>query len=289
MNRFADLFQKHGPQAAQLAVVGGGTIFGGAWFLSNCLYNVEAGHRAIKFNRISGVGEHVYAEGTHFVVPWLEHAIIYDVRSRPRTLVSLTGSKDLQMVNISLRTLCRPEESKLARVYRYLGLEFDEKILPSIVNEVLKSVVAQYNASQLITQRELVSKQIRDVLIKRAKDFDIVLDDVSITHLSFSPEYEKAVEMKQVAQQQAERARWIVEKAKEQKKTIILKAQGEQQAAKMIGAAIKNNPGFVDLRTIEAAKEIASIVSKSSNKLVLSSDSLLLGLKTPEHANVVFQ
>lgn len=279
MNRFGEQFQKYGPQAIQSALVAGGVIVGGGWFFSNCLYNVEAGHRSIKFNRIYGIGERVYAEGTHFVFPWLEHPIIFDVRSRPRTLVSLTGSKDLQMVNISLRTLCRPDEAKLSRVYRSLGTDFDEKILPSIVNEVLKSTVAQFNASQLITQRDQVSRQIREILIKRAKDFDIVLDDVSITHLSFSPEYEKAVEMKQVAQQQAERARWVVEKAKEQKKTIILKAQGEQQAAKMIGEAIKNNPGFVDLRKIEAAKEIANTVSKGGNKMILSSDSLLLDLR----------
>jgi prohibitin 2 len=272
MNRFS-------PELLQSSILATSAILGTGYLLSNSLYNVEAGHRAIKFNRLTGLGEEIYAEGTHVAVPWLERAVVFDVRSRPRTLVSLTGSKDLQMVNISLRTLCRPEESKLARVYRYLGLDFDEKILPSIVNEVLKSVVAQYNASQLITQREQVSRQIRDILIKRAADFDIVLDDVSITHLSFSPEYERAVELKQVAQQQAEKARWVVEKAKEQKKTIVLKAQGEQQAARMIGAAISNNPGFVELRRIEAAKEIAGVLAKSGNKLVLNSNALLLDVE----------
>jgi prohibitin 2 len=272
------------PELVQTAVLGTAAVVGTGYVFSKSLYNVEAGNRAIKFNRFTGLGEEVFSEGTHVAIPWLERAIIFEVRSRPRSLVSLTGSKDLQMVNISLRTLCRPDESKLARVYRYLGLDFDEKILPSIVNEVLKSVVAQYNASQLITQREQVSRQIRDILIKRASDFDIILDDVSITHLSFSPEYERAVEQKQVAQQQAEKARWVVEKAKEQKKTIVLKAQGEQQAARMIGGAIRDNPGFVELRRIEAAKEIATVLSKSGNKLVLSSNALLLDVEDTTNA-----
>ena len=103
------------------------------------------------------------------------------------------------------------------------------------MNEVTKSVVAQYNASELLTKRDVVSRQVRDQLMQRSADFKILLDDVSITHLAFSKEYTAAVEAKQVAQQDSERARYIVERALQEKKSIIIRAEGEARSAELIG------------------------------------------------------
>ncbi|KAI7989467.1 hypothetical protein LOK49_LG13G00439 [Camellia lanceoleosa] len=104
---------------------------------------------------------------------------------------------ELQMVNLTLRVLSRPEFSQLPRIFQTLGLEYDEKVLLSIGNEVLKAVVVQFNANQLLTERPSVSALVRQSLVHRAKDFNIVLDDVAITHLLYGAEFSKAVEQKE--------------------------------------------------------------------------------------------
>uniref|UniRef100_A0A8D2K4T6 Prohibitin n=1 Tax=Theropithecus gelada TaxID=9565 RepID=A0A8D2K4T6_THEGE len=174
----AKVFESIGKFGLALAVAGG--------VVNSALYNVDAGHRAVIFDRFRGVRDIVVGEGTHFLIPWVQKPIIFDCRSRPRNVPVITGSKDLQNVNITLRILFRPVASQLPRIFTSIGEDYDER-----------SVVARFDAGELITQRELVSRQVSDDLTERAATFGLILDDVSLTHLTFRKEFTEAVEAKQ--------------------------------------------------------------------------------------------
>ena len=246
------------------------------------MYDVPGGYRAVMFDRFTGVKDRATNEGTHFLVPWLQRAILYDVRIKPRMISTTTGSKDLQMVTLSLRVLSRPDVAHLPKIYQSLGLDYDERVLPSIGNEVLKATVAQFDAAELITQREVVSARIREDLLNRAREFNIVLEDVSITHLTFGQEFTKAVEQKQIAQQDAERAKFVVEKAEQERQASVIRAEGEAEGAALITRALdKAGDGLLTVRRIEASQQIAKTLSGARNVSYLpSSGNILYVLRT---------
>merc|ERR1712217_437182 len=105
----------------------------------------------------------------------------------------------------------------------------------------------------------------------------ILMDDVAITHLTYGKEFALAIEEKQVAEQEAERQKFIVAKSEQERQATVIRSEGEAEAAKMISQALKEHgSGLIEVRRIDAAKDIAEGLSKSPNVMYLPSGQQML-------------
>ncbi|CAF1336210.1 unnamed protein product, partial [Rotaria sordida] len=239
--------------------IGGGVI-------NSILYNVDDDHRDIIFDRFQGVKLDVIEEGTHFMISWFHRPIIFDIRTRLRSVPSITEIKDLQTINITLRILYRPRAELLPKIFCKFGFK-------------ICCTKSQFDAIELITQRTLISQRVSELLTERVAQFGLSFDDISIirynkkesrTHLSFRPEFTSAVELKQVAQQDVEKQRFLVEKTEQSRQANVTAAEDDTHAADLIGKALDEvGDGLIELRRIEAAEGIANQLSKSRNSIYL--------------------
>lgn len=117
-------------------------LLGGAVFMSNFVFVVEPGERAIIQNNLKGLQNHVYGEGMHIRIPVRDQVKRFEIRTRPTLLSCDTGTKDMQIVNVVMRILFRPVESELATILLDLGADYDARLIPQIAQEVLKTTCA---------------------------------------------------------------------------------------------------------------------------------------------------
>lgn len=162
-----------------------------------------------RFGRVTG---QELGEGLHLKVP-VDKANKYDVKVQRETAEAAAASKDLQDVNTVLVINYKLKAGEVSEIHRTIGIDYKEKLIDPALQEVFKASTAKFDATQLITDRAQVKQDTQKLLESRLDDFGITVINVSITNFSFSSEFSKSIEDKQVAQQNAERAKFNLERA----------------------------------------------------------------------------
>jgi regulator of protease activity HflC (stomatin/prohibitin superfamily) len=188
--------------------------------------------------RIVGVGQvgiitsfgHVTREvqsGVVIKAPWpFQQLSKFDIRTQKDQADAAAASQDLQDVNATVVTNYHIDPTKVGDLYRTVGTDYKVRIIDPAIQESVKAVTARYPIAELITKRADVKTAVTDSLRNRLGKNGIVVDDISLTNLSFSHAFTAAIEQKQVAQQQAEQAQFNLQKAQ-----VDAQAQAVQQAS----------------------------------------------------------
>jgi regulator of protease activity HflC (stomatin/prohibitin superfamily) len=211
---------------------------------------IGAGERGVVLN-FGAVQPKVLDEGLHFRVPVMQRIVKIDVRVHKAQTDAEAASKDLQDTHstIALNHHILPDKSNW--VYQNLGREYKERIIDPAVQEVVKAVTARYTAVELITQREKVRAEIKELLKERLMVYHIVVDDFSIVNFKFSQQFTQAIEAKQTAEQLALKAQRDLDRIKIEAEQKVTQARAEAEALRLQKENV--TPQLVRLRQIEAS------------------------------------
>ncbi len=212
---------------------------------------IGAGKRGVVFNAVSGIENRILGEGTHFRIPFLESITSVSVRVQKTDVKAEAASKDLQTVTTDIVVNWHLDASNVNKIYQQVGDEetVTDRIIVPAVSEVVKAATAQNTVAEVLGKRAELKSQIDKLLSERLAPYSVILDDVSIVNVNFSPEFNKAIEEKQVAQQEAERALFRAQQASAEAQATINTAKGEAEANRLKQQSL--SPELLQLRTIE--------------------------------------
>lgn len=225
-------FQDQNPGSAGRAMptlfIIGFIIIAVAFLGSNAVTTVEAGTRGVlkTFGEITAVLE----EGLHFRTPFVTTVTVVEVRTQRYESNSTAASRDLQTVTTQVVINYRPDPLQVDRLVREVGVDYERRVVDPAIQEAIKAATARFTAEELITRRPEVSDLIQQVLSERLTPRGVIVETVSITDFNFSAEFARAIEAKQVAEQDALRATRELERAQIEAQQQVARAEAEAKA-----------------------------------------------------------
>lgn len=183
---------------------------------------VQSGEVGLKV-RFGKITDTSISEGINFKIPYIEKIIKVNIKVQKAELAVEGSTKDLQIVNTGVAVNYRIDVDKVTSLYKTVGNNYETVVLIPAVKESIKSAIAQYNAEEITTNRTAVSISCLEAIQSKVEKYGIIIEDFNLTDFSFSEEYTKAIEEKQVAEQN-------LEKAKLEAEAKVAQAQGEADA-----------------------------------------------------------
>lgn len=213
---------------------------------------ISAGHRGVVL-QLGAVQPKVLDEGLHFKIPFIQTVIPMEVRVQKSETSQTSASRDLQTVSTTIAVNHHLDANNVNKLYQQVGFEYGSRIVDPAIAEALKAVTAQYTAEELVSKRSEVSTKVKEVLAQKLSAYHIILDEINIREFMFSEEFNRAIEAKQVAEQQALKSKLDLERIKIEKEQEITKTQAQAEALRLQKQEV--TPELIQLRQIEAQLE----------------------------------
>ncbi len=224
-----------------------------AVILLNPLVVVDAGERGVVLNWGAFQGQ-VMEPGLHFRIPFMQQVVKINVQTQKVEINdSEAYSHDLQVVTVQSALTYNIDPKEVGLLYAEIGPAYEEKIIDPALEASVKQVYAQYTAEELLSKRSQVQSEIEDSFKKTIEGKHIIVQHYALKDEAFSPDFESAIEQKQIAEQSALKAKNDLDRIKIESQQRVTQAQAEAEAIKIQAEAIQQQGGqeYVQLQAID--------------------------------------
>jgi regulator of protease activity HflC (stomatin/prohibitin superfamily) len=225
------------------------TLLVGLTLLKSCV-TVNPGERGVVI-KLGKVQDGILDEGIHPVIPFITSVKTLNVRIQKTDIETSAGTKDLQSVNTNLALNWYIEPTQVNKVYQQIGNEQDvvTRIITPALNEVLKAATPRKTAEEILIQRAELKEEIDRDIKKRLAVYGIQVTEVALVNVAFSPEFAKAIEAKQIAEQQVQQAKYEAMKARQDAEAEVNQAKGKAEAQRLLRQTL--TPELLQKQAIE--------------------------------------
>ncbi|MEO8893462.1 MAG: prohibitin family protein [Coleofasciculaceae cyanobacterium] len=226
------------------------SVLFGIILLKSTFVTVNPGERGIVI-QLGKVQNAILDEGTYPVIPFITSVKRLNVRIQKTDIETSAGTKDLQIIKTNLALNWYIEPTKVNKIYQQIGDEnqVNTQIIIPAITEVLKAATPRKTAEEILTQREELKKVIDQAIKQRLAVYNIRVTEVALVNVSFSPGFAKAIEAKQIAEQQAKQADYEALKATKQAEAEVNRAKGQAESQRLMRQTL--TPQLLQKQAIE--------------------------------------
>lgn len=265
------------------------------------LRSIGAGDVGVQFSRMSGVLPEELDEGWHWVIPGLVQITHYSIRSQTYTMSATLGEGVIRdadtlwvptteglKVGMDLTVRYRLKPETVDQVHQKIGPDFVEKILRPSIRATLRLIVSEYGIMDVYgPKREEIQQKAETKLKERLAKDGIEIESIMLRDVFFTPEYQKSIENKQIAQQQAQQMEFVLEKEQKEaerkkieaegvKNATIIKAEGQAQALEEINRMLSRNENLLQYMYIDKlADDVEVLIVPSGTGTLINPEALI--------------
>ena len=243
---------------------------------------VAVGHALVVFNTLTR-RFHLARQGINFIAPFISATQDYDLRRLEYTMSGVSGegrksniddslwspTQEGLQVGIDLTVWHHVDPDRLVSIHQKIGPDYEDKIIRPAVRSVIRLVISEYAVMDVYSARRA---QIQDEINRKIKQLvekdGFMIDEVVLRDVRFTPEFSKAIEAKQIAQQAAEQMNYTLQKEQKEAERKVIEARGRANAIDAINEALAKNPNYIKYLYVDKLSDKVDVIVSDQSTIM---------------------